>query len=192
MSSAVQICSNAMLMLGQKPINSLAEDPTQATSDRELAAANLYPQVRNAVLRAHPWNCATRRVTLTPDSTPPAFSWSYQFLKPGDWLRTLQVGEDGCPEKFLDEGGRLLCNTNVLNLVYIWRNENPATWDSMLIDAMSAAMAARMALTLTGDLEKKNSAEAAYKLLMQQTRTVDGQDEPPLDFNDSPLLLARF
>lgn len=92
MSSAVQICSNALLMLGQKPINSLAEDPTQATSERELAAANLYPQVRNAVLRAHPWNCATRRVKLTPDSATPAFSWSYQFLKPGDWLRTLQVG----------------------------------------------------------------------------------------------------
>lgn len=191
MSSAVQICSNAMLMLGEKPINSLAEDPTQATSDRELAAANLYPQVRNAVLRAHPWNCATRRVALAPDSTAPAFSWSYQFLKPSDWLRTLQVGEDRCPEKFLDEGGRILLNSNVLRLVYIWRNENPATWDAMLIDAMSAAMAARMALTLTGDADKKTQAEGVYAALMKQARTLDGQDEPPLDFHDSPFLTVR-
>lgn len=191
MSSAVQICSNAMLMLGQKPINSLAEDPTQATSDRELAAANLYPQVRNAVLRAHPWNCATRRVTLTPDSTAPAFSWDYQFLKPGDWIRTLQVGEDKCPEPYLAEGGYILLNSNVLRLVYIWRNEEPATWDSMLIDAMTAAMAARMALTLTGDVDKKTDAERVYATLMKQARTLDGQDEPPQDFVDSPFLTVR-
>jgi hypothetical protein len=152
----------------------------------------LYPQVRNAVLRAHPWNCATRRVVLTPDSVPPAFSWSYQFLKPSDWLRTLQVGQDGCPEDFLDEGGRILADTNALYLLYIWRNENPATYDAMLIDALTAAMAARMAITLTGDVDKKTNAEATYATLMKQARALDGQDQPPLAFLDSPLLLARL
>lgn len=57
---------------------------------------------------------------------------------------------------------------------------------------MSAAMAARMALTLTGDLDKKTNAEGVLREIMKSTLTVDGQDEPPLDFGSSPLLLARL
>lgn len=192
MSSAVQICSNALLMLGSQPINSLAEDPNQATSDRELAAANLWPQVRNSMLRAHPWNCATRRLVLTPDSAAPAFGWNQQFLLPGDWLRTLGVTEGGCRIDFRCEGGRLLANTSQLELLYIWRNENPATWDAILIEAATCAMAARLAIPITNDRQKKVEMESNLLRVMQQARAVDGQDSPPEEFGDAPFLLARF
>ncbi|WP_223621177.1 hypothetical protein [Lysobacter sp. ESA13C] len=192
MSTAVQICSNALLMLGDKPINSLSEDPNQATSDRELAAANLYPQVRNATLRAHPWNCATKRVVLSPDSQTPAFDWAYQFLLPGDWLRTLGVSEGGCRIDFRAESGRILADSSSLELLYIYRNENPATWDSLLVDAVTTAMAARLAIPVTNDRAKKVEMEGALLRLLQQARGVDGQDSPPEEFGDSPFLLARF
>ena len=79
MSTAVQVCSNALLTLGQAPINSFED-----LSDRQLAAANLYPQIRDGVLRSHPWNCAVKRVVLSPDSQPPAFEWLYAYSLPGD------------------------------------------------------------------------------------------------------------
>lgn len=194
MSTPVQICSNALLMLGCKPINSLAEDPTQATTDREQVAANLYPQVRDAVLRAHPWNCATKRVVLTPDSTTPVFGYSYQFLQPGDWLRTLGAyeGLTDCAIDYRHETNRFLADTTAFGLLYIWKNINPATWDTLLYDAVSNLMASRMAVSLTGDKALKVEMEKLYLSTMSSARAVDGQDTPPETFGDSPLLLSRL
>lgn len=192
MTSAVQICSNALLTLGAKPINSLAPDPQQATSDREQACANVYPMVRDSVLRSHPWNCATKRVVLSPDEAAPAFDWEYQFRLPGDWLRTLSVGEAGYEIPYRIEGARILADTNVLRLKYIWRNEAPATWDSLLVDAVTAAMAARLAVTITADQGKKQEFERALLAIMRTARAVDGQEEPPKTLGDFPLLQARF
>lgn len=192
MSTAVQICSNALISLGQKPINSLPGNPDQASSDRQLAAVNLYPTVRDSVLRSHPWNCATKRIVLSPDSAAPAFGYAYQFQLPGDWLRTISVGEEGCEDDFKIEGRKLLCDNSVVRLRYIWFNDNPATWDALLIDAMTAAMAARLAVPVTGDQGKKVEFERALLAVLKTARAVDGQEVPPETLGNFPLLAARL
>lgn len=192
MSTAVQICSNALLSLGQAPINSLPGDPAQASSDRQLAAVNLYPTVRDSVLRSHPWNCATRRVVLSPDSAAPSFGYAYQFQLPGEWLRTISVGEEGCEDDYKIEGRKLLCDNSVVRMRYIWLNDNPATWDALLIDAMTAAMAARLAVPVTGDQGKKVEFERALLAILKTARAVDGQEAPPETMGDFPLLQARL
>src|SRR5690348_6919352 len=93
MATDVSICSNALLMLGDSSIADFNED-----NDRARLASNLFPQVRDAVLRLHPWNCAVKRTVLAPDATTPpevAIDWTYQFTLPDDWVRTLQVGAYG-------------------------------------------------------------------------------------------------
>ena len=65
-ASQVSICSNASLMLGGHPINAM-DEPT----DRARLASNIWPQLRDYVLRAHPWNCAVKRVALPPETTAP-------------------------------------------------------------------------------------------------------------------------
>lgn len=192
MLSDVQICSNALLQLGQNPINSLAGDPAQATTDREQACSNLWPQVRDAVLRSHPWNCAVKRVVLAPDAEAPAFDYQYQFQLPGDWLRTLSVGESGCGDDYRIEGTKLLADTNIVRLRYIYRNENPASWDTLLVDAMTAMMSARLAVPMTGDVGKKVEFERALLAVMRTARAVDGVEEPGETLGDFPLLMARF
>lgn len=188
MSTAVQVCSNALLSLGAQTINSFED-----LSDRQRAAANLYPVVRDSVLRSHPWNCAIKRVVLSPDSAAPAFGYSYAFSLPGDCLRPLSVGEDPCREfDFAVEGGKLLCDESVVYLRYVYRNEEPATWDALLTRAMTSAMAAILAVPVTGDLSKKTEAERELLAVMRTARAVDGQDEPPQTMGDFPLLSGRF
>ena len=136
-ATEVSICSNALLMLGGQPINDLSEN-----SDRARLASNLWPAVRNYVLRRHPWNCAVKRVALAPDLTPPAFDWAFQFTLPPDFMRVLAVGEAGAEADFKIESGKLLCDENPALLRYVWRNENPGTWDDMLVWAMTNAMRA--------------------------------------------------
>lgn len=89
MATGVSICSNALLMLGAQTINDFAD---QLNLDRAKLCANLYPTVRDDMLRSHPWNCAIKRAVLAPDAVAPAFGYTYSFELPADFLRVLEVG----------------------------------------------------------------------------------------------------
>lgn len=188
MATATSICSNAVLLLGAKSIN----DIYLQVEDRAVLAANIYPSARDAVLRAHPWNCAIARVSLPPEVAVPAYDWAYQFAQPGDWLRTLSVGAKGFQSDYVTEGRKFLCNDNPFLLRYIFRNDNEATWDSMLIEGMTLAMRALLSypITLSQTVAQTNSAE--FENYLKKARAVDGMDDPPETLGDFRLLNSRF
>jgi hypothetical protein len=187
MATEVSICSNALLMTGAQPINSLTEN-----SDRARLASNLFPAVRDYILRRHPWNCAVKRVTLSPDVAAPAFDWAFQFTLPSDFMKMLSVGERGIEEDYKIESGKLLCDNNVAHVRYVWRNENVGTWDPMLVWAMTQAMKAAFAYPITQSSSFEQAVEVALRDVLKQARAVDGQDEPPETLGDSPLFAARM
>lgn len=187
MASKVSICSNALLMLGAQTINSLTEN-----SDRALLAANLYDSTRDDVLRSHPWNCATKRVILAPEATAPAFGYGAAFVLPPDWLRTLEVGEFGYELDYKTENGRILADTSALPLRYVFRNDQEATWDAMLVKAMELRMAAEMAYAITSSASMADLMFNKLQQHMKQARAVDGMDDPPQELGDYPLMQARF
>lgn len=190
-ANAVSICSNALLSLGAEPISSFDEADGYADQDRAKLCASLYPQVRLGVLRSHPWNCAIRRVQLSPDAQPPAFGYAYRFLLPGDWLRTLGVGDRGDRIDFRAEGRYLLSDSVVFPLLYL-ADVDESQWDPLLVDAMTAAMAARLAYPITRSASMIEVKTAELRQLMQQARSVDGQDDPPETLGDFPLMTSRL
>lgn len=187
MATDVTICSNALQLLGDQEIDSL-DPPTEG--DRGKLAANLYPQVREWVLRSHPWNCAVKRVILTPDALAPAFDYTYAFTLPDDWLRTLQVGQWGDPVNFAAEGRKLLCDDAVFYLVYLYNNKVPATYDSLLVHIMTLAMKAAMAYPITKSTSMAQACREELMFEFKKARAVDGQDNPPDTFGDFRLLNA--
>ena len=186
-SSVVNIVSNASLMLGGRPISDLSED-----NDRTRLAANLYPMVKRFVLRRHPWNCCIKRVTLSPDVATPAFDFAFQFTLPSDYMRTLSVGESGCESFFKIEGGKLLSDDNPCLLRYVFDNDNPGTYDDMLVMALTVSMKAVMAYPITQSTSLEQLVAAELQSVMKQARAVDGQDETPEMLGDSPLLQSRY
>lgn len=186
-ATPVSICSNALLLLGDKPIASFEE-----STDRAALAASLWDTARDHVLRRHPWNCAIKRVILAPDTTPPAFDYTAQFSLPADWLRTLSVGELGERPDFKIEGRKLLMDGSVCKLRYVFRNEVPATWDAMLVHAMTQVMRALFAYPITESASMQQVVEAVLAPILREARAVDGQEEPGDAFDDSPLLDARY
>lgn len=186
--SAVSICSNALLQLGDRPIDSF-----EANDDRTRLVANLYEMKRDRVLRLHPWNCAIKRVVLSPESEPPAFEWAYQFQLPADWLRTLSVGEtDDHQTDYAQEGRKILADTNVLKLRYIYRNTVEATWDALLVEAMTQVMVATLAYAVTKSTSKQQLEAAIIKDVLKTARAVDGQEGTPETLGDFPLLANRY
>ena len=185
-TSEVQICSNALLMLGAQTINSFDDE-----SDRALLVSNLWPNARDAVLRSHPWNCAVKRVALAPDSTTPAFDFGYQFTLPGDLLRVLSVGEKGDPQEYELEGRKVLSDESALYLRYVYRNEDIASWDALLVEAMEAYMAMTCAYPITKSASEQKAMADLWALKLRQARTIDGQENPPEEAGDFPFLNVR-
>lgn len=186
-TSAVSICSNALLQLGDAPIDSFLID-----NDRTRLVANLYAGKRDKVLRLHPWNCATKRVVLSPDVSAPVFDWAYQFQLPNDWLRTISIGLKGSVDDYKLEGRKLLMNTNICRLQYIWRNEVEATWDSLLVEAMTQVMIAALTYPITKSTTKQATEEEIVRDVLKTSRAIDGQENPSETLGDSPILSNRM
>lgn len=190
-TTAVTICSNALLRLGAAPINSFDEAETEGI-DRARIAANLWPSVSDDVLRSHPWNCAVKRVVLSPSATAPAFEWAYQYTLPSDWLRTLSVNDsETWTDSWRQEGGKVLYNSNTLNLRYIARI-SPASFDSMLSKALELAMAHAMAYPLTKSTSLRDSMEAELERHMRKARSVNGQEDTAEQFAEDDTLSVRL
>lgn len=193
-TSEVQICSNALLMLGQNPIASLTE-PTDpgVTSNSVTLCANLWPTVRDAVLRSHPWNVATKRVVLAYEAVTPAFDWSYSFLLPSDCLRVLSVGRDADGAiNYQVENSRIYTDESIAYLRYIFQLTDVTKFDALLTLAMTAAMAANLAYPVTKSQTQQDMMFKLFADHIKRARSVNGQEDPPEDFvEDSRLILVR-
>lgn len=185
--SAVSICSNALLMNGAQTISSFDD-----TSERARQCSNLYPTVRDYVLASHPWNCCIKRVTLSPDTAPPDFDWTFQYTLPPDYTRTLQVGEYGNEDPYTIESGKLLTDAAVLKLRYVWNNTNEVTWTPLLVMAMTMAMRQVLAYPITQSTSLEQLIDSAIEPTLKRARAIDSLDQPPQTLGDFRLLASRF
>ena len=75
-------------MIGATNIIALNEDSKSARVCNQR-----FANVRDAVMRAHPWNCIVTRASLAADTETPAFTFAYQYTLPTDpyCLRVLHL-----------------------------------------------------------------------------------------------------
>lgn len=186
-NSPVSICSNALLMLGAQPINDFTEK-----NDRARLVSNLYDGVRDSLLREHIWSCAVKRVLLAPDTDSPPFDYQYSFTLPADFMRVISIGEDGEMPDYKIEGRQLLANVKSLKLRYVFQNTDVTTYDSILINLLELAMAAKIAYAITQSTSMAQYRLQEYQLALRTAKAINGQEYPPQTFGESPLLQARL
>lgn len=189
MATDISICSNALLELGQTPISSFNDG-----TDKSRLAANLYPPNREAVLRSHTWNCCTARAQLAPLADGPAYGFAYRFLLPGDWGRTLKVGQAGdFSTDFRHEGRYLLSNSNALLLRYVRKTVSEGEFDSLLVDVLTARMKWKFTYAVTKSTALRDSNEREYLRVLQQAKSIDSMEEPSEQVaEESPLISVRY
>jgi hypothetical protein len=186
MASDVDLVNMALSILGDDPIVALTDNTARAR-----VANVVYGPTRDAVLRAHPWNCATTRVALTINLTPPAFEWANSFALPANCLRVLslnavdQWGQPGYPFKI--EGRNLLTNETVADIRYIFRPTDPSGYDTLLYDAIAYRLAGALAYPVTGSTAVVNGLLQIYEAKLKEARSINGQEGSPARF-DIPIL----
>jgi hypothetical protein len=182
-SSALAICNNAILGLGGNVIASFDDTSTEA-----VLCKNLWPAALDSLLRLHPWNCAIKRVVLTPDVTVPVYEWANAFTLPSDLLRLLDIDE---VTQYKVEQGKILCNESGLSIRYVFRNEAIDTWDKLLVEAMTSYMSFKMSYPLTKSNTTRDEQWKLFTELLRTSKAIDAQEEPQDTIGDFPFLNVR-
>jgi hypothetical protein len=174
MASDVDICNSALNMIGASNIISLTEDSRAARVCNQR-----YEFVRDAVFRAHPWNCLISRVEVAADATAPAFEFSYAHTLPTDpyCLRVLRPQDPDSVFKI--EGRKLLANSTPFNFVYISRVTDPNEYDQLLIEALAARLAADISYALVNSATLTQNLFAIYEAKVSEARFVDATEGTP-------------
>jgi hypothetical protein len=178
MTSVVAVCNRALDMLGAEPVTSLADN----TKAARLCARNFEP-VRDAVLRAYPWNAAIRRAALPALADAPPWGYARQFQLPDGpapepCLRLLAIeGEVDFGRAYKIEGRRVLTDAPApLNVLYIARIADPSLLDPMLHDAIATRLAADLSYSLTASAALGQSLMEIYQAKLAEARATDAQE----------------
>lgn len=177
MVAEVDIFRLAMAHLDDRPIASPDDNTVQARLCKQH-----YPASRDAVLRAHPWNCALARVQLGPLVNRPAFGWTYRFQLPSDCLRLLPVTQDGAPDgppiAYEVEGRTVVADVTPLKVRYVRRLTDPNAFDASLVHAIAAHLAMTVAGAVTGRRSVAVAAAELYRARLAEARRLDGLESP--------------
>jgi hypothetical protein len=198
MPSVVDICNEAMDLLGAATITSLTENSKEAR-----LCNRRFETVRDSVLRSHPWNVAITRASLAQDSVGPAFGFTYQYTLPTDpyCLRLLafwnsnvnnEVAAYDSQVMYKVEGRKILSNEDTCNIVYVGRAEDTESYDSMLSSTIASALAAETAYAVTGSSNIAQLMEQRYQNKLREARSADATEGMPDRIMADDFINVRF
>jgi len=176
MASEVQICSIALMELGQSPILSFTD-----TSKGALLSNAFYALTRNVVLAAHPWNFAMERASLAREAAVPVWGYAFQYQLPTapKCLRVWRMNEETEGLVWKVERGKLLTDETTAQVLYIAEVTDPTLFSPLFLEALAARLTARFAFPVTGSLDKSKQFYTLYEAKLREARTMDGQEGTP-------------
>lgn len=193
--SDIAICNRALDMIGADAILSFDDDNQVG----RLCKRN-YAPVRDAVLRAYPWNPAIRRAALPALAEAPAWGFAYQYALPEGpdplcCLRVLRVEGDieGSASEYRIEGRRILSDDGApLKILYIGALTDPTQFGPLLANAIAARLAAELAYPLTASTSFSQAMGQFYRDKLSEARAIDAQEGTPERIEANDWLESRF
>jgi len=157
------VANMALSRLGEKRISAISENSPSAISCRTH-----YEAVRDSLLRAHPWNFAAARASLSATDTP-AFKWAYAYTLPADFLRLSTFNGIEAAMATADyriEGGELLTDEETAKITYVRQVTDPTQFDSLFVEVIVFRLASAIAMDVTSEPSKRDEMEqlAAFRL----------------------------
>lgn len=165
----VSVCNSALIKVGADRISSLTQDTKSA-----IVCNTLFHNVRDDVLRAHPWNFAIKRTELNQSADVPIFEYDFIYELPSDCLRVLNLQRDDMD--WVVEGKQILTNEDEVQIRYIYRNDDPASWDSIFAETFAWRLACELSYNLTQSSALFAQCAAAYKAKLSEARSIDGAE----------------
>jgi len=198
MASVVDICNEAMDLLGADTITSLTENSKVARfCNRRFESA------RDSVIRSHPWNACIRRAEIAADATAPAFGFTYQYTLPTDpfcervisfWsdLVDNELAAYDSPSMFKIEGRKILSNEGTCKITFLARITDTEQYDSLLRSTIAHRLAAEAAYALTGSTSVSSAMQTLYNERLREARSIDAMEGVPEQIVADDFINIRF
>lgn len=168
MASTVDIYNMALTLLGQNPIS----DP-DGTDAGAQACRQVYTICRKTLLEEHPWNFAIKRTSLAQETSTPESEFSYQYTLPNDIIRIVKIYGDYTP--FSEEQGKILSDSNEIELVYVVNLTDPEKFSPLFTQLLTYDIAIAIEYRITNQQSLQNSLQVKRRELMIKAKMVDAQ-----------------
>ena len=172
MFTKIDLCSMALLKLGEKPIQSLREDSASAQ-----LARTLFDSVVDTLLSLFPWRFATQKITLNKNSDG-------DFIIPADVLRILK-----CDGQIT--GNKIVINSDTLDIIAVVRTE-PENFPGYFASLVATKLAVEFCIPLTGDATVFKMITMLYESEYQSAKFIDSTTSNPTQITDFSLINSRF
>lgn len=199
--SKQSICSSALNLLGEAAIASLEED-----TDAARSCAQLYDNIKWALLAAYPWSFSKKKTRLPRLVAAPTSVWRYQFTLPTD-----RVGDVFALFPTDDVGGRALKNFDVQGGVVLYNdtelwidyqyNVGESAMPPYFVQLLIYALAADLAMPITEQLTTAQYwREVAFGSPSENNRGghfrvatgIDSRGRPPPIIESDDLIETRY
>jgi hypothetical protein len=114
------------------------------------------------------------RASLPKDVVKPAFGYGNAFVLPADFLRLLTVENPLDPYQV--ENGKILSNNDNMRIVYTGLVTDVTKYDTLLVDALTARIAADLAQPLLQSTSAMEQMWQMYELKLREAKFVDAQE----------------
>lgn len=185
-TSKAQIFNLALTYLGEQPIS----NPDSDTDKKAIVLRQAYDMSRQALLEEHLWNFAVKRTTLAPESSAPDFEWDYSFVTPSDCIRIHKFFEG--PTEHKEEGKKILCDQNVLNIIYIADITDTTFFPPMFSKILALDMAITAEYGITGQTKMQQSLLVQRQALLIKAKMVDAQKDNIKKQNRSNIIKSMY
>jgi hypothetical protein len=187
----VNICNQALLLLGEQTIQSLEEDSTRAK-----ACAEFYESSRDACLRELKPSFARVRVALTALSQTPVWDFDRAYRLPQDCLLVIEQDNVTLQDRgFRDwrvEGRDFLTSRVEPRILYIKTDDDiESLMDGSFIKTLACYVAYEVAYAITNSNDKVSAMYDLYTIRRDQAIVEYGQESSTRDTTNDQLTLVR-
>ncbi len=174
MISKTDICNMALAQLGQEAIASIEQD-----DERARRCHLFYEPVKKEVLRTHNWAFAGCIISLPLLAGEGPTEWPYCYAYPSDCLFLRRVfsrvpyAKNAAFKEIYDQDIQsrvILCGVPQAQAEYTRDITDESLFDPAFIKAFSLALAADLAVTLTGDSSLAQRMLQKYTLALDEAR----------------------
>lgn len=199
MTAVVDICNMALGHIGEKGINDVDEQSTQARACRLF-----YDNVRDGLLQSYPWRFAGETRALAAVTGADTGRWCYAYDRPNDclkvrWIRPsidADIGAAQTPQEewgnlYEIEGARIFSDLSPVFLRYTKRVIDPTLYPALFTEALAWALAVRLAMPLIRDAKVRADAYQVATLMRGQAEMADANEVRETSDHASDLVEAR-
>lgn len=184
MASKINLISNALILIGDEPINSLT-----GNSRKQTVAANLYDNIVQNELSKHRWGFARRKAQLSLLVDEPIDNdWQSIYQLPTDLLVFIKLNPSVGYQRY---GDKIYSNlSQTLHCDYI-KNVAESEWPVYFSKMIEYALAKDFAPSIRDSAISKKELKDDYKDQSRTAKYLDSMQHPQTPIVDRPFINVR-